>query len=491
MEYFDDLSQHIGRYLKALIDKPNCGAVGIGEYGKIISRDRADFPSQEGYSCKSALCKHNLGIKYELMPEGFDPNVTLEHDHNGFIIGKVYKSDCNRLAYYCGLSGKSPAFELITTDGVGITDVPKGWTSKGNGTYWRYEGLDKKFDPTPVESYELMDAKLSSTLGYELRDQPDDLLSEAKRRYPIGTVFKAPDNNKIYTVESFDSVEKNGWHKEGLLIVNVKECSGVGQYLCHNNKWAEIISTPTFTLPEKWCVKVHILNKDRIDKFIHERLTHYEGYQKTWESRIGSYLHYPQCNLGHSRAEIGYDYTEITFDQFKEHVLNIPNKPTVERTVSTIDANGNDVKITDLSGGNFAVEYTAPPTSYKIGDPIEILPAPGEGKYYSFENGEYVIKDVCEGNGPIVLKTLDPSLNRSPFNKEGAMHGTVSRGKQLDYDLALTMYQHPMTPEEVIRFVKQGKPMFIDPSQGKSIPLDQDFIQTKPIRIPRKINNNQ
>ena len=46
-EYFDDLSQHIGRYIRALVDYPHSGGVKKGEIGKIISNYDANFPSQQ------------------------------------------------------------------------------------------------------------------------------------------------------------------------------------------------------------------------------------------------------------------------------------------------------------------------------------------------------------------------------------------------------------------------------------------------------------
>ena len=68
-EYFDDLSQHIGRYIKALVDNPNSGSgVKKGDVGKIINEDQADFPNNKGYFCTEALNKFYLGTKYELLP---------------------------------------------------------------------------------------------------------------------------------------------------------------------------------------------------------------------------------------------------------------------------------------------------------------------------------------------------------------------------------------------------------------------------------------
>ena len=73
-KYFNDLSQHIGRYIKALVDRPNKGGVKKGEIGIIVDIYSVDFPSHKKYACSWALrkeCEH----LYELMPESYVPEV--------------------------------------------------------------------------------------------------------------------------------------------------------------------------------------------------------------------------------------------------------------------------------------------------------------------------------------------------------------------------------------------------------------------------------
>ena len=68
----------VGRYVKALVDKPNSGAVTKGEIGQIIIDNpitlAADFPSQTGYSISRTMLTE--GIRYELMPEEWRPEKT-------------------------------------------------------------------------------------------------------------------------------------------------------------------------------------------------------------------------------------------------------------------------------------------------------------------------------------------------------------------------------------------------------------------------------
>ncbi len=69
----------IGRYLKALVDRPNSGAVKKDEIGIIINvysdgtPSCANFPSQSPYGITSNTYKD--GKSYELMPEGFIPDL--------------------------------------------------------------------------------------------------------------------------------------------------------------------------------------------------------------------------------------------------------------------------------------------------------------------------------------------------------------------------------------------------------------------------------
>jgi hypothetical protein len=72
-----------------------------------------------------------------------------------------------------------------------------------------------------------------------------DLLKEAKKRYPIGTVFISPQNRQKYTVTLYESVDNSyylaGNDKEALATVT---SSGTGDFLYYNDGWAEIISAP-------------------------------------------------------------------------------------------------------------------------------------------------------------------------------------------------------------------------------------------------------
>ena len=90
-QYYDDLSLHIGRYIKALVDYPHSGGVKKGEIGKIIDKFEVNFPSQKHYSCTNALSEGTLGIRYKLLPEDYSPEQEIKEPNIEFIPGKWYK----------------------------------------------------------------------------------------------------------------------------------------------------------------------------------------------------------------------------------------------------------------------------------------------------------------------------------------------------------------------------------------------------------------
>lgn len=81
----------VGRYLKALVDYPDAGAVKEGEIGLIKGDSYGElvacFPSQGPYHCT----KNTIGSRYELMPVGFDPTVKSTHTSPQFKVGDRVK----------------------------------------------------------------------------------------------------------------------------------------------------------------------------------------------------------------------------------------------------------------------------------------------------------------------------------------------------------------------------------------------------------------
>jgi hypothetical protein len=121
-EYFDDLSQHIGRYIRALVDNPHLGSgVKKGDVGKIFSSSKVDFPNSKNYSCSNALSEGTLGIRYELLPEDYSPEQEVKEPNIEFIPGKWYKLiNCENAYRKCSkipVENKLSYSELIGNSG--------------------------------------------------------------------------------------------------------------------------------------------------------------------------------------------------------------------------------------------------------------------------------------------------------------------------------------------------------------------------------------
>jgi hypothetical protein len=70
-------------------------------------------------------------------------------------------------------------------------------------------------------------------------------------------------------------------------------------------------------LPKKWCIEANESNWMQIRDFIYSK-----GYP-SWRSYSPYYIHFPFSIYGGSAySNIQFGYTQITFDQFKEWVLN-------------------------------------------------------------------------------------------------------------------------------------------------------------------------
>lgn len=139
----------VGRYIKALIDKPHGGAVKAGEYGiitdvsdELIGTGHANFPSQSCYSFYQLL--NDSLKKYELMPEGWSP-----------VVPKYVK--CIKATAYC-LVGK--VYKTRVTDNnvfqwyyePGISSYKGDATWDGYGRKW-HDGIHSFFVPSTKAEY--------------------------------------------------------------------------------------------------------------------------------------------------------------------------------------------------------------------------------------------------------------------------------------------------------------------------------------------------
>ena len=80
----------------------------------------------------------------------------------------------------------------------------------------------------------------------------EERLKEAARRYPVGTQFKSPQDNKVYTViaphPDFSDTNTH-WGRDGILARTTRNS---GEWVYWHGEWAEIISQPAKeSAPEK------------------------------------------------------------------------------------------------------------------------------------------------------------------------------------------------------------------------------------------------
>ena len=173
-EYFDDLSQHIGRYIRALVDNPHAGSgVKKGDVGKIINEDQADFPNNKEYFCTEAFREENLGVKYELLPEDYSPEQEVKEPSIEFIPGKWYNFTTMKGKY--NLYVKVDFFtneELYFTDGRYIC----------NKSYDHASSIDIE----EIENPRLVE-DLSEIQEYLPEGHPDKIVN---RKFEIGKWYK-------------------------------------------------------------------------------------------------------------------------------------------------------------------------------------------------------------------------------------------------------------------------------------------------------------
>jgi hypothetical protein len=110
----------VGRYIKALIDRPNGGDVKKGEIGQIIGIGSVDFPSQKDYCISNTLDPS----RYELLPVDYVPTpryVAQPFPSDGKYIKLIVKHDINRKDV--GTPGRMPNV------------IPKGTVTWCNKSY--------------------------------------------------------------------------------------------------------------------------------------------------------------------------------------------------------------------------------------------------------------------------------------------------------------------------------------------------------------------
>ena len=152
-------------------------------------------------------------------PGGYSAKDSRVPDEHGFIVGAWYKNVTSS-NFYAKYSKKSYCSEYIS--------MPSGNYNNSGG------GAD--FSKATLCPLEEIQQYLPSTHPDKFGNtQPNmqEILAEAIRRYPIGTVFKSAQSGSEYTVE------KNSHRIYGNYHIDVDGCG----YPYYDGKWAEIISS--------------------------------------------------------------------------------------------------------------------------------------------------------------------------------------------------------------------------------------------------------
>lgn len=229
---------------------------------------------------KSEYLKQNQKEE-QWIPQVGDYVITKEYSdrYDGRIL-KITKIDSNKYYY----------FEVFD----------KGYYNKNHN--FNKKSISRKALPHEIPTQEL---------------SKEDLLAEAKRRFPIGCkIDQKPAYNcgLIYKITTYETYGLNG---DSFYIGNV------GVYQPSTNTWAEIVEEPkitkksnNFVLPEKWYCKRTKENSKILNNWNNEKYDSYASCEKG-EGCMFSDKNYTGVDL----TNYG-EYKEISFEQFTKHVLN-------------------------------------------------------------------------------------------------------------------------------------------------------------------------
>jgi hypothetical protein len=119
--------------------------------------------------------------------------------------------------------------------------------------------------------------------------------------------------------------------------------------------------------PEKWCIKIDTSNINDITTFFRNHISEYKGCSINWDLHTNYYFHYPQFTSDvHSSAVKKPEYTTITIDQFKKHVLTHTDKQTIINPLN-LKENGKQQE-----GGN-SIEVQRSNLTVRDTDPIRAV----------------------------------------------------------------------------------------------------------------------
>lgn len=293
---------YIGRKVKVLVTSSHGACLEIGEIGIIKDSENIDFPSFKSYRFSDFIKNpYNYSHLLELLPEDYQE--TKEVNSCPFKVGdkvflekhyKVYDEDED-------YSKKLPLNTELIVKEIKFSDSIYGNNEK-KWAIW----LEKYSYGHPVEKFK----PISELKTKPLKDSLDDLLEEAKKRYPIGTKFypahlNNKDNSGEYIVNSENIFEFDSDKKFISLKLNGQSTSNSKGYTnviyeISTKRWAEIIEkNQSKFIVDKWYVNSDWFSES-ICKFkeLHNGDFHFsEGYIRKDKSNLKGWFNTSNIRL--------------------------------------------------------------------------------------------------------------------------------------------------------------------------------------------------
>jgi hypothetical protein len=168
--------------------------------------------------------------------------------------------------------------------------------------------------------------------------------------------------------------------------------------------------TPNKSIPEKWCIKTTPETRGVVNDFLNKN-----GYSDTLHRDY--YCHFPLIDSGSAWSHIKKGYTEITFEQFKQHVLKETSKSE---------------------------------TMFRAGDYIVLLDGPKKDPdfklFYCYKQRE---NSIC----------ISPEIDCRGSKTNGWGLHAFDKSENNDWRYA--------TPEEIVEYDRVGKPFDVTTLENK------------------------
>lgn len=199
-------------------------------------------------------------------------------------------------------------------------------------------------------------------------------------------LLSRPNNRPCGKVTKSESIGI-GWDKTSCWWLKSKYSNRIKYNYVELKKFINMPLKEEFVLPEKWCIKLTEENVETLGKWRTDGILKDPRYVKE-----GFYLHTPMSGRkGYNEPSKHPDYTEITFEQFKQHVLK---KSPVLETPKEENYVGRTIK---------ALVNHPESTNVKKGEIIKIKEINDYNQFYTLE------KSKAGTEGMVIVKPLNLS----------------------------------------------------------------------------------